>query len=68
MIPDQKITAAEIGKTDSVTTSEGAKLNINTSDGVKVNDAKVVTPDVEAENGVIHVIDTVLIPEFLGNI
>ncbi|MEG4214335.1 fasciclin domain-containing protein [Microcoleus sp. Pol14C6] len=68
VIPDQKITAAEIGKTDSVTTSEGSTLKINTSDGVKVNDAKVVTPDVEADNGVIHIIDTVLIPESLGKI
>jgi len=68
VIPNQKITAAEIGKTDSVTTSEGSTLKINTTDGVKINDAKVVTPDVEADNGVIHIIDTVLIPESLGKI
>ena len=30
--------------------------------------AKVITPDVEADNGVIHIIDTVLIPEFMGKI
>ncbi|MCW6053479.1 fasciclin domain-containing protein [Lyngbya sp. CCAP 1446/10] len=68
VIPKQKITAAEIGKTNSVTTSEGSTLKIDTSDGVKINDAKVVTPDVEADNGVIHIIDTVLIPESLGKI
>lgn len=68
VIPNQKITAAEIGKTDSVTTSEGSTLKINTTDGVKINDGKVVTPDVEADNGVIHIIDTVLIPESLGKI
>ncbi|MEG4021368.1 fasciclin domain-containing protein [Microcoleus sp. S13C4] len=68
VILDQKITAAEIGKTHSVTTSEGSTLTINTSDGVKVNDSNVVTPDVEADNGVFHIIDTVLIPESLGSI
>ena len=37
-------------------------LVFDTSDGVVVNDASVVMADVEASNGVIHVIDTVLIP------
>lgn len=40
----------------------GETLDISTTDGVTVNNAKVVTPDVEASNGVIHVIDTVLLP------
>jgi uncharacterized surface protein with fasciclin (FAS1) repeats len=57
-----KVMAADVVKTDSVETIEGSSLKIDASNGVKVNDATVVTPDVEAENGVIHVIDTVLIP------
>lgn len=57
-----KVMAADVVKTDSVETVEGSSLKIDASNGVKVNDATVVTPDVEAENGVIHVIDTVLIP------
>lgn len=57
-----KVMAADVVKTDSVETVEGSSLKIDTSNGVKVNNATVVTPDVEAENGVIHVIDTVLIP------
>ena len=38
-------------------------LTIDTKDGVKVNDARVVKTDIEASNGVIHVIDTVLMPK-----
>lgn len=57
-----KVMAADVVKTDSVSTVEGSSLKIDASNGVKVNNATVVTPDVEAENGVIHVIDTVLIP------
>jgi uncharacterized surface protein with fasciclin (FAS1) repeats len=37
-------------------------LTIDTTCGVKVNNAIVATPDIECTNGVIHVIDTVLVP------
>lgn len=57
-----KVLAADVVKLTSATTVEGSDLKIDASNGVKVNDATVVTPDVEADNGVIHVIDTVLIP------
>lgn len=43
-------------------TFEGSVLAIDSSDGVKVNDANVLQQDILADNGVIHVIDTVLIP------
>jgi uncharacterized surface protein with fasciclin (FAS1) repeats len=43
-------------------TVNGAQLEISTEGGVMVNDATVTTPDIEASNGVIHVIDTVLMP------
>jgi uncharacterized surface protein with fasciclin (FAS1) repeats len=45
-----------------VTTAEGQNITVSTVDGVTVNGATVVTADIEASNGVIHVIDTVLIP------
>jgi uncharacterized surface protein with fasciclin (FAS1) repeats len=57
-----KVTSADVIKLTEATTVEGSTLKINASDGVKVNDATVVKPDVTADNGVIHVIDTVLIP------
>jgi uncharacterized surface protein with fasciclin (FAS1) repeats len=42
---------------------EGSTVKIDVSNGVKINNATVVTSDVEADNGIIHVIDTVLIPQ-----
>ena len=41
---------------------QGTELTIATTGGVTVDTAKVTTADVLADNGVIHVIDTVLIP------
>lgn len=45
-----------------VETVEGSTLEITTDDGVKVNDATVIATDVDASNGVIHVIDAVIVP------
>ncbi len=45
-----------------VATVEGSMIDITTDDGVMVNDATVITTDVEASNGVIHAIDAVLVP------
>jgi len=57
-----KVMAADV-KPGQVTTAEGSPITI-TVDGsaVKVNDATVTKTDIEASNGVIHVIDTVLVP------
>lgn len=57
-----KVMAADVVKLKSATTVEGSDVKIDASNGVKVNDSNVVTPDVVADNGVIHVIDTVLLP------
>lgn len=47
-----------------VNTVEGSALTIDASDaGVRVNDANVVKTDIVASNGVIHVIDAVVLPE-----
>ena len=43
-------------------TVNGAEITIDLDDGVMVNDATVVAADVEASNGVIHVIDKVILP------
>lgn len=57
-----KVLAADVVKLKSATTVEGSDVKIDASNGVKINNATVATPDVAADNGVIHVIDTVLIP------
>ena len=57
-----KVTAADVAKLDSATTVQGGSIAIDTSDGVTVDGAKVVEADVMASNGVIHVIDTVIMP------
>jgi uncharacterized surface protein with fasciclin (FAS1) repeats len=50
-------------KDGSVKTVQGSDVMISTMGGAKVNDAKVVTADIAASNGVIHAIDTVLMPK-----
>jgi len=59
-----RVAAADVVKLSSVKTLQGSSLSIKVSDGsVYVDQAKVTTPDVMASNGVIHVIDSVLIPK-----
>lgn len=57
-----KIMAVDTLKNHSAKTVQGGNLTIDTCDGVKVNGATVVHADIPARNGVIHVIDTVLMP------
>jgi len=49
-------------QTGPLKSAEGSNLDIKVDEGVKVNDASVVKADIEADNGVIHVIDQVLLP------
>jgi len=57
------VPSTEVVKLTSAKTLNGASVSIKVQDGsVLVNGAKVVTPDVMASNGVIHVIDSVLLP------
>ena len=57
------ISAADVtGKTTATATVQGSDINVDGTEGVRINDATVVTADIKATNGVIHVIDTVLIP------
>ncbi|MEQ8486792.1 MAG: fasciclin domain-containing protein [Pseudomonadales bacterium] len=57
-----KAKAADVAGLTSVTTLQGGTLPVSTTDGVKIGAATVIAADVEAGNGVIHVIDTVLVP------
>jgi uncharacterized surface protein with fasciclin (FAS1) repeats len=53
--------SGEVVKLASVKTLGGAEWSVNASDGVKIGDATVIKADVNASNGVIHVIDRVLL-------
>ncbi|WP_146393021.1 fasciclin domain-containing protein [Allorhodopirellula solitaria] len=58
-----KVMAADAAKLTSAKTVAGQEFAIHAGDGgVKINDAKVIKADIGASNGVIHVIDTVLVP------
>lgn len=59
-----KIMAEDAMAADSATTVQGQDLTITTMDGrVMIDDATVIQADIETSNGVIHVIDSVLMPE-----
>jgi uncharacterized surface protein with fasciclin (FAS1) repeats len=58
-----KVMAADVAGMSSAKTVQGQEIRIDTSYGVKVDDAKVIKTDIVASNGVIHVIDTVLMPK-----
>ncbi|HSB42339.1 MAG TPA: fasciclin domain-containing protein [Methylomirabilota bacterium] len=56
------VLAADVARLSAVRTVQGQDLRISTADGVRVNQAKVVKTDITASNGVIHVIDAVVLP------
>ncbi|MEO1484091.1 MAG: fasciclin domain-containing protein, partial [Myxococcota bacterium] len=62
VLPGKVMSGDIAGQTLSPATVQGSTLAIDATDGVKVNNATVVAADIEASNGVIHVIDTVLLP------
>ena len=57
-----KVMAADVVNLTEAATVGGANIAIDASNGVKINDATVTAADIAASNGVIHVIDTVLLP------
>jgi uncharacterized surface protein with fasciclin (FAS1) repeats len=57
-----KVMAADVVKLKSAKTVEGSEVTIDASNGVKINKSTVTTADVVCDNGVIHIIDTVLLP------
>ncbi len=58
-----KVTAKDVTGLDSATTVQGQSVAIETSDGVRVGGARVVQADIETSNGIIHVIDRVIMPK-----
>ena len=57
-----KVMAVDV-KAGKVKTVQGSDITVTTKNGVMVNKAKVVKTDIVADNGVIHVIDTVIMPK-----
>ena len=58
-----EVTAAQVVDLDSATTVQGSDISISVADGmVMINEATVVQADIMTDNGVIHVIDQVILP------
>lgn len=62
VVPGKIMSADIAGKTLEVATVQGSDLSVNATTGVMVENATVVSADIETDNGVIHVIDHVLMP------
>ena len=62
VIPGKIMSGDIAGKKISVKTVQGSEISVDAMYGVKINDSNVVSVDIAATNGVIHVIDKVLIP------
>jgi uncharacterized surface protein with fasciclin (FAS1) repeats len=58
-----KVMSGDVVKLTEAETVNGQKVKIDASEGVKVDDATVTTADVECKNGVIHIIDAVILPK-----
>ncbi|MFM7370083.1 MAG: fasciclin domain-containing protein [Sphaerospermopsis kisseleviana] len=56
-----KLTQADLAKLGTVTSVEGSPIKINCEDGFEVKNATVIAADIEADNGIIHVLDTVIL-------
>jgi uncharacterized surface protein with fasciclin (FAS1) repeats len=56
-----KYTKADLEKLGSIPSLEGSPIPVNFKDGFEVKNATVIAADVEADNGIIHVIDNVIL-------
>ncbi len=63
VVPGKVMSADIAGKSLQVASVQGGNLSIDAMNGVKVDGANVVTADIETDNGVIHVIDAVVLPK-----
>ena len=63
VVPGKIMSSDIAGQSTSVATVQGESLEVDARSGVMVNNATVIGADIVASNGVIHVIDTVLLPQ-----
>lgn len=57
-----KVMASDVVNLTSATTVQGGEIRISADNGVRINDANVIQTDIVCDNGVIHVIDSVIMP------
>lgn len=68
-VADGRLKAEDVVALERITTKMGKDVKVNVTDeGVFINDSKIIIQDIKASNGIIHVIDMVLIPEDMPNI
>ncbi len=58
-----KVMSSSLSGVSNAATVNGQEVTIDATNGVRVNDSNVVSADIDCSNGVIHVIDTVLLPQ-----
>jgi uncharacterized surface protein with fasciclin (FAS1) repeats len=58
-----RLMAADVVRSTQLQTVQGQSITVSTEGGVRVDDANVIQTDIEADNGVIHVIDKVIMPK-----
>ena len=63
VLPGKVMSGDIAGQKAMVATVQGSKLSVDATNGVKVDEAMVTTADIETSNGVIHVIDAVVLPK-----
>lgn len=62
-IVQSKLMSEDLIKLNVVTTLSGKTLKVNAKDGMKINEVEIAKSDLEATNGVVHIIDSVLMPQ-----
>ena len=63
VVPGKVMSGDIAGKKTMAATVQGSKVSVDATNGVMVDNATVVAADIEADNGVIHVIDQVVLPD-----
>jgi transforming growth factor-beta-induced protein len=68
-VVDGSLNPEEVAAVERITTKLGKDVKVNvTAEGIFINDAKIIIENIKASNGIIHVIDTVLVPTDMPNI
>ena len=58
-----KVMAKDVSSLQKADTINGKQIKIDTANGVKIDKARIIKTDIECTNGVIHIIDKVLLPD-----